>query len=99
MAAAALFNFKLLMAVYAAWLSVLPSIVLLPLLFRGVFRVIEEPRPGAGLTLAAVGALCLHGGHLQLVHYAGWFLGAYVLGTQFAGWRAGRRPEVRRVLL
>src|SRR5574337_1325112 len=49
MAAAALFNFKVLMAVYAGWLSVLPSIVLVPFLFSAVFRVAQAPGPGAGL--------------------------------------------------
>lgn len=97
MAAAALFNFKVLMAVYAGWLSVLPSIALIPYLFSAVFWLVHEPRPGTGLAVAAVGALCLQGGHLQLVYYAGLFLGAYLLGTQLVSWRAGRRQEVRRV--
>ncbi|MFI5340977.1 MAG: hypothetical protein ACHQ7N_14210 [Candidatus Methylomirabilales bacterium] len=98
MAAAALFNFKLLMAVYAGWLSVLPSITLFPLLFATVFRTVKSPGPVSGLTVAATAALCLHGGQLQLIYYSGWFLVAYLLVVLVRSWRAGRRQEGRQVV-
>jgi hypothetical protein len=79
MAVAALFNFKVIIAVYAGWLSPLPSITFVPLLFAALFRVVRFPNATGALVLAAVGALCLHGGHLQLVYYALWFLAAYAL--------------------
>lgn len=97
MAAAALFNFKVLMAVYAGWLSFLPSITFFPLLFATIFRIVKRPGPGTALAVAATGALALHGGHIQLVYYSGWFLVAYLLLTQVASWRAGQRHQVRRV--
>ncbi|RPI11527.1 MAG: hypothetical protein EHM71_00635 [Zetaproteobacteria bacterium] len=97
MAVSALFNFKVLMIVYAGWLSVLPSLTLLPLLFAAVFRMKADPRPKATLFAAAVGALCLHAGQLQLVYYAGWFLLAFVVVAVFERWRAGDGQEARRM--
>ncbi|MBI2080112.1 MAG: hypothetical protein HYT86_00025 [candidate division NC10 bacterium] len=97
MATAALFNFKVLMAVYAGWLSFLPSITFFPLLFATVFRIAKRPGAGNALAVAAAGALTLHGGHIQLVYYSGWFLIAYLLITQVASWRAGQRQHVRQV--
>lgn len=98
MAVAALFNFKVLMAVYAGWLSVLPSITLFPLLFAVIFWAVKSPGPGSALAVAATGALCLHTGLLQLVYYTGWFLVAYLLVTLAGWWRTGRRQEVRRAV-
>jgi hypothetical protein len=97
MAVAALFNFKVLMAVYAGWLSVLPSITLVPLLFAAVFRMEADTRPRAMLAAATVGSICLHAGQLQLVYYACWFLLAWVLTTVIARSRAGGGREARRM--
>ena len=97
MAVAALFNFKVLMAVYAGWLSLLPGISFFPLLFAVLFRLADHPRARDALALAAVGALCLHGGHVQLVYYCSWFLAAYVLIALFRLWRAGSYGDMRRV--
>lgn len=99
MATAALFNFKVLMAVYAGWLSFLPSITFFPLLFATIFRIVKRPGPGNSLAVAATGALTLHGGHIQLVYYSGWFLVAYVLITQVESWREGQRQHVRQVAM
>jgi hypothetical protein len=98
MAAAALFNFKVLMAVYAGWLSLLPTITFFPLLFAALFRLAEHPRAWNALVLAAVGALCLHGGHLQIVYYCAWFLSAYVILVLFRLWRTSSYDEMRRVV-
>ncbi|MGD0266693.1 MAG: hypothetical protein ABSD47_17320 [Candidatus Methylomirabilota bacterium] len=98
MAVAALFNFKVLMAVYAGWLSVLPSITFFPLLFAVTLRALKSSGPGSALAVAATGALCLHTGQLQLVYYSGWFLVAYLLVTLAGWWRAGRRQEVGRAV-
>lgn len=99
MAAAALFNFKVLMAVYAGWLSFLPSITFFPLLFATIFRIVKRPGPGSALALTATSALTLHGGHIQLVYYSGWFLVAYLLISQVESWRAGQRQQVRQVAM
>lgn len=96
MAVAALFNFKVLMAVYAGWLSVLPSLTFPPLLFAAFFRLVKCPTPKSALALAAVGGLCLHGGQIQLVYYSGLFLVAYALVAFGHSWRAGRYQEMRR---
>jgi hypothetical protein len=96
MAAAALFNFKVLMAVYAGWLSVLPSLTFLPLLFAVFFRLAKCPSPKSAIALAAVGGLCLHAGHIQFVYYSGVFLVAYALVALGHSWRAGHYAEMRR---
>jgi hypothetical protein len=93
-----LFNFKVLMAVYAGWLSVLASITLFPLLFVVVFRVVKSPGSANALAVAATGALCLHTGQLQLIYYSGLFLLAYLLVTLGALWRAGNHQKVRQVV-
>lgn len=93
MAVAALFNFKLLLAVYAGWLSLLPGITFFPLLFATLFHLTDRPRARNAAALAAAGALCLHGGHVQLVYYSGWFLAAYALIVVFQRWRAGSRGD------
>lgn len=91
MAAAGLFSFKVLMAVYAGWLSVLPSLALCPLLFATVFRLVQRPGLGTALAVAGSGAVALHGGHLQLVNYTFLFLMGYVLVTQVRAYRSGHR--------
>jgi hypothetical protein len=96
MAVAALFNFKVLMAVYAGWLSVLPSITFPPLLFAIFYRLVRCPTLRSALAFAAVGGLCLHGGHIQLVYYSGLFLVAYTAVAFGHSWRAGRSREMRR---
>ena len=93
MAVAALFNFKVLMAIYAGWLSVLPSIALVPALFAAVFWMTADSGLTRTLTAAAVGALCLHAGQLQLVYYACWFLLVYALAAVVERWRAGESQE------
>ena len=97
MAAAALFNFKVLMAVYAGWLSLLPGITFFPLLFAALFYLTDCPRAENALALAAAGALSLHGGHVQLVYYCGWFLATYALIVLYQRWRARSRAELWRV--
>jgi len=97
MAVAALFNFKVLMAVYAGWLSLLPGITFFPLLFAALFHLTEHPRARNALALAAAAALCLHGGHLQLVYYSVWFLAAYALIVFFRRWRADSQRECWRM--
>jgi hypothetical protein len=94
MAVAALFNFKVLMAVYAGWLSLLPGITFFPLLFAALFHLTDRPQARNALALAAAGALCLHGGHVQLVYYCGWFLAAYALIVLFHRWRASSHGEM-----
>jgi hypothetical protein len=68
-AVAGLFQAKLVLAAYAGWLGVLPSIALLPWLFWALLRAMVAPGWRTALALAAVAALMLHGGQLQLVYY------------------------------
>lgn len=97
-AIATLFNFKVIMAVYAGWLSMLPSIALFPLLFATVLRLAQRPGPRTALAAAASGALCLQGGLLQLTYYSGWFLIAYLVTALGTLWRRGEYVLLRRIL-
>jgi hypothetical protein len=92
-AVASLFSFKMIMAVYAGWLSVLPSIVLFPLLFAAVIRLVSKPGPVGMLAATAVGVLCLHGGQLQHVYYSLWFVVAYAVVALGIRWRDGDRLD------
>jgi hypothetical protein len=98
MAVAGLFNFKLIMAVYAGWLPHIPGIVFFPLLFAAGFYFLEQPSLKRALLFSAVCVLCLHTGHLQYFYYAALFLGAYILvklvswaeaGQWRTAWRTG----------
>jgi len=78
MATAGLMQFKLIAAAYAGWYTVLPSAVFFPLLFAAVATFTRKPSLGRALALALVGALCLHGGQLQLAYYGALFALLYV---------------------
>jgi hypothetical protein len=93
LALAGLFQLKAVLAVYAGWLAVLPSIALLPWTFAAALCLMDRPGPGSALGLAATGGLLLHGGQIQLAYYAALFLGVYFLVRGAAqaregGWRA-----------
>jgi hypothetical protein len=94
MAAAGMFSFKLIIATYAGWLSVVPSIVSFPLLFAAGFSLARRPGLGAALALAAAGAFCLHSGQIQLIYYAALFLVAYLV-AQGIDW--ARTGQARRI--
>ena len=96
MAAAGLFNFKMVAAAYAGWLPMMPGITLFPLLFAAVFHLAKRPGLRSMLWLAGTGALCLHTGHPQLVYYACCFLTLYVAALAVRWWRERRRQELRR---
>ncbi len=93
--AAGLLQFKLIISLYAGWLSVLPSLVALPLLFAAVVHLVESPGARAALGLALAGAFALHAGHLQLVYYAGWLLAMVLVVGLVHTWRKGARWRVR----
>lgn len=95
--AAALFSFKVIMAVYAGWLSMLPSIIVFPLLMATVVRLVQRPGLGTALAAGAAGALSLHGGLLQLVYYCAWFLMGYLALELWAAWRRGDHGALRRL--
>jgi len=97
MALAGLFNFKVIMAVYAGWLAPLCGIVSFPLLFASAFALVKGPGLGPALALAASGALCLHSGQLQIVYYAAWFVLAYLVVTWARYRRGGQRPTARKL--
>lgn len=96
-ALAGLFNFKMILAVYAGWLAPLCGIVSFPLLFAAAFALVKTPGLGPTLALSASGALCLHSGQLQFVYYAGWFLLAFLLMAWLGYWRSGQRQQARRL--
>jgi len=79
MAAAMMFNFKLIIINYSGWLPVIPGMVTLPLLLAAVFYALRCPGLTATVWLAFAGTLCLHTGHLQLFYYAMLALTVYVL--------------------
>lgn len=96
---AGLFEFKLILAVYAGWLGPLAGISTVPLLFAAAFWLARKPGLGPALALAASGMLCLHGGQLQVPFYAGGFVAAYLFGVAVGQWRRGQRDRARRLSL
>jgi hypothetical protein len=96
---AGLLQFKLLMAVYTGWLSVLPSLVTLPLLAAATFRLVRSPSLAGGLALAGAAAFGLHAGHLQLVFYAAWFVCVFLLVAMISAWRREERRVAGRLCL
>ncbi len=73
-AVAALFNFKLIIAVYAGWLSPVSGITMFPLMFAGVLYLYQKPGVKSALLVALGVSLCLHTGHLQFFYYACLFI-------------------------
>jgi len=92
-----LFNFKLLLAAFAGWLPIIPSIVLSPLLMLSVLVLVRRPGLGSGLLFTAASCLCLHTGHVQLVYYTVLFLAGHLLSHGIASWRQGDRARSRQV--
>jgi len=91
LAAAQMFNFKLIIAASVGWLPVFSGALTLPLLFVAVARAMERPGARGALWVALAGALALHSGHPQLFYYSVLFLGAYA-GLRAVGWaQAGKR--------
>lgn len=72
MALSGLFSFKLAIAAYAGWLSVLSSIVLLPFFFAALVHALSGRLWGM-LGLAVTIGLGLTSGQLQLFYYGGLF--------------------------
>ncbi len=79
MATAGMFSFKLVMALYAGWLPIMPAIVLIPMQLAAVIHLCDRPGPAAALALALAAGLGLHAGHLQLGYYTALLSGAYLL--------------------
>lgn len=78
MAAAGMFNFKLILALYAGWLPLIPAIVLMPLPFALVYKLLQKPSLKISLGLAASGAVCVLSGHFQFIYYIFIFVLLYV---------------------
>jgi hypothetical protein len=98
MAVAGLFSFKMLIIGYAGWLPVLPGLVLAPLLFAAVLKIMQRPGPSGALLMAIAGTLALHGGHLQIFYYSTLALAMY-LGVQLVHWvRADRAAHAAIVV-
>jgi len=88
MGAAGMFNFKLIIATYAGWLAVIPSMALAPLFLAALVAVARRPTPGRAVLLALTAALCVHGGHLQQTYYTALIFGLGLLGLAAARIRA-----------
>lgn len=96
--ACGLFNFKLLLAAYAGWLPILPSLVLSPLLLLCVVRLLERPSLAMGLSFAATSAMCLHAGHIQVVYYTTLGCALLICVRAWSLVRAGQSRRVRDAL-
>lgn len=90
--------FKLLLAVYAGWLSILPAIVLVPWLLAATMRTSERPTLGNALGLGLLGGLGLHAGHLQVLYLAGWVAAALVVAAAVRRVRQREWAALRRQL-
>jgi hypothetical protein len=99
MAVSAMFNFKLVIAAYAGWLPVIPSITSFPLLFTATFYLVKERSLRGTLAFCAVMAFCLHTGHLQLIYYTMCFLAVYVLVQAVTWWRTRQWRPIRQTAL
>ncbi|MFQ5415549.1 MAG: DUF6541 family protein [Myxococcota bacterium] len=95
---AGMFNFKLLLTVYAGWLPYVPTLCLIPFLFACVFSLMRRPRPSAALAFAATAALCLVAGWVQLLYYASIALAAFVVVSVVQMWREDRSREAVRAV-
>ena len=99
LAAAGMFNFKLLMAAYAGWTPVVPIIVWVPGLLAAVIHAVKRPGAVGAAALGVVGAVCLHCGQIQLLYYFAWFGVAYaVVAVGQLAWRREWREAGRTVL-
>ncbi len=99
MAVSAMFNFKLVIAAYAGWLPVIPSITCFPLLFAATFYLVNQRGLRGTLAFCGAVAFCLHAGHFQLAYYTMWFLAAYLLVQAVSWWRTGQSRTLRQVAL
>jgi hypothetical protein len=99
MSVSAMFNYKLILAVHTGWLPFIPGMISFPLLFAAAFYVVNQGGLKSYLAFGFSVALCLHTGHLQLVYYASWFVGLYLLATYVKWWRTGKWETLRRVTL
>ena len=94
MGAAGLFNFKLIIATYAGWLAVIPSMALAPLFLAALIAAARRPTPGRAVLLALAAGLSLHVGHLQQTYYTTLLFG---LGLLVSGaWQARKLRAVPR---
>ncbi len=84
MAVAGLFNFKLIIMIYAGLLPVLPSVVLLPLFVALAVVLLRSATIEASVAFGVCAAVCLLAGSFQLLFYATTILFALVL------WEVGR---------
>ncbi len=94
-----MFNFKLLLAAYAGWLPILPSIVLSPLLALALLRVAKRPGLASGVLFAITVGLCLHSGHIQIVYYTSVLCLLGLLGSAVGWLRNGQLQHLSQVVL
>ena len=92
MAVAGLFNFKLIVAAYAGWMTVIPALTICPLLLAAVIRSVRRPGIASSAMLGVVGAIFLVSGHPQFLYYTVLLAASYVLVHALAsGLRTQRR--------
>ncbi len=69
-AAAMMFQFKLIVLAYAGWLVNFPGACLIPLLFAVILYAMRKPGLRATLLLGLSGGLCLCAGQFQILYYS-----------------------------
>jgi hypothetical protein len=80
-AIALLFSFKTILAVYAGWLTLIPGMAAMPLLFAAAAVALERPSLRSALLFGGAGALVLHSGHPQFPYYASLFVAVWAAVT------------------
>ena len=91
MAVAGLFNFKLILMIYAGLLPLLPSVVLLPLFVALAIALLRAPAAATSVAFGVCAAVGLLAGHFQILYYAAtiismfllWRLGSHARGGDF----------------
>lgn len=96
-AVATLFSFKTILAAYAGWLTIIPGIAAMPLLFATAAVAFEKPSLRSTLLFGGAGALELHSGHPQFPYYAWLFVAAWAAVIVARAMVSGDRRAAIRV--
>jgi hypothetical protein len=99
MAVAGMFNFKLVIAAYAGWMTVIPALAICPVLLAAVVYALRRPGVASTTTLGAAGAVFLISGHPQFLYYTLLLAASYVLVHALPAGRRGRWRELGRAAL
>lgn len=98
-ALAYMFSFKLIIAAYAGWLSALPILSILPLLFASVFYADEKLNIKGFAFLVVSFALCIMAGHFQFLYYAALILFAYIIYSIIRDFKLKEKLRARKKII